>query len=82
MGGFHEMQVERVLRESHEYGDLVVLARLPGAPTAGSSSNQEDEDEHRAVVVFKSHETLLQLRHIASILRPSTVLDPLSHNDV
>lgn len=80
MGGFHEMQVERVLRESHEYGDLVVLARLPGAPTAGSSN--QNEDEHRAVVVFKSHETLLQLRHVASILRPSTVLDPLSHNDV
>jgi hypothetical protein len=83
MGGFHGMHVERVLRESHEYGDLVVLARLPGVAT--TTDDGDDPDllaRRRAVVVFKSHETLLQPRHVASILQPSTALQLLSHNDV
>lgn len=72
-GDLHDLfRTERVLRESHEQGDLVLLMQV----ARGAA------DSPPAVVVLKSHETLLQPRHADAVLRPSTRFVPLSHNDV
>lgn len=89
------VRVQRVLRESHEYGDVALLVRLalPAVQAAGEGHGgrpqqeveeevQAADEEEEAVMVFKSHETLLQRRHVDAALRPATRYTLLSHNDV
>jgi len=77
------LRVECILRESHELGDLVLLAR----PSVARATEEDHPPNFTAaaaaaIVVLKSQETLLQPRHVDFVLQPSTRFSLLSQNDM